>query len=171
MSDLFDISRIEGGKLHFDIEVFELKELLIDVIETFHHNITTHSIVLEDQSRNTSIEADKQRIEQVLINLISNAIKYSPKANKVFVKLEDSEEVLSIKILDKGMGLTVDQQRQIFTRFYRAENKSGISGLGLGLYLTKEIIDRHSGSIAVNSTFGKGSEFIVTLPKRRKTNH
>jgi PAS domain S-box-containing protein len=173
VSDLFDISRIEGGKLHFDFEVFQLKDLLVDVIETFHHNITTHSIVLEDQdqSKDTGIEADQQRVEQVLINLISNAIKYSPKANKVFVKLEASEEALTIKIRDEGMGLTTDQQRQIFTRFYRAENKSGISGLGLGLYLTKEIIDRHNGSIAVSSAFGKGSEFMVTLPKRRKTNH
>jgi PAS domain S-box-containing protein len=170
VSDLFDISRIEGGKLHFDFEVFQLKDLLADVIDTFHHNIATHSIVLKDQSTDTCLEADKQRVEQVLINLISNAIKYSPKANKVVVKLEDSEETLSIKIRDQGVGLTKDQQQQIFTRFYRAENKSGISGLGLGLYLTKEIVDRHNGSIAVNSAFGKGSEFIVTLPKRRKTN-
>jgi len=168
VSDLFDISRIEGGKLHFDFEVFELKDLLIDVIETFHHNIATHSIVFEDQSKDTSIEADKQRVEQVLINLISNAIKYSPQADKVFVKLIDSEETLAVKIMDRGLGLTKDQQGQIFTRFYRAENNSGISGLGLGLYLTKEIIDRHDGSIAVNSELGKGSEFIVTLPKKRK---
>lgn len=170
VSDLFDISRIEGGKLHFDFEVFQLKDLLVDVIETFHHNIATHTIVLEDQSKDTSLDADKQRVEQVLINLISNAIKYSPKADKVLVKLNDSETTLSIKIQDQGVGLTKDQQRQIFTRFYRAENKSGISGLGLGLYLSKEIIDRHNGSITVNSRFGKGSEFMVTLPKRRKTN-
>ena len=168
VSDLFDISRIEGGKLHFDFEVFRLRDLLIDVIETFHHNITTHRIVFEDQSKDSYIEADKQRVEQVLINLISNAIKYSPQADKVSVKLVDSEKTLAVKIMDRGLGLSKDQQRQIFTRFYRAENNSGISGLGLGLYLTKEIVDRHNGSIAVNSAFGKGSEFIVALPKRRK---
>lgn len=164
IGDLLDVSRVEGGQLHFELEHFDLKELVHEVIETLNYTNKTHHISVNYPEHPIIVEADKQRIEQVMINLLSNAIKYSPKAQEVWVTLERSDASVEVKVRDNGIGLTPEQQHKIFTRFYRAEGTSGIAGLGLGLYLTKEIIDRHGGHIAVTSTPGVGSEFSFSLP-------
>jgi len=103
-------------------------------------------------------------MEQVMVNLLTNAIKYSPNANQVQICLEQAAGEVTVTVKDQGMGLTTDQQKQIFTRFYRVEGNANIPGLGLGLYLTKEIIDRHHGKIGVYSVPEKGSEFYFSLP-------
>lgn len=171
VSDLLDVSRVEGGQLRFEREVFDLKELANDVIETLNYTHSTHRIGIVLPEQPLVIEADRQRIEQVLVNLLTNAIKYSPKADQVWVTLEHSPTAVTVKVRDNGIGLTPEQQKKLFTRFYRAEGTSGIAGLGLGLYLTKEIIDRHGGRISVTSTPGSGSEFLFSLPLAKKTNN
>lgn len=167
VEDLLNMSRIEAGQLNFNLEVFDLKEMLRDLIDTFTYSSQTHKVIKELGNSEAIIEGDKQRIEQVVLNLLTNAIKYSPAADAVYVSLEVTENNVTVKVRDEGIGLTTDQQKQLFTRFYRAENTSGISGLGLGLYLTKQIIDRHLGSIIVSSEYGKGSEFSFTLPREK----
>lgn len=170
VSDLLDVSRIEGGQLRFDKVEFDLKEAVNDIIETLNYTHKTHRILVSQPEDRLVVEADRQRIEQVLVNLLTNAIKYSPKADQVWVELEHSPDTVTVRVRDKGIGLTPEQQKNVFTRFYRAEGTSGIAGLGLGLYLTKEIIDRHGGRISVTSTPGSGSEFSFSLPFTKKIN-
>ncbi|WP_424494644.1 PAS domain S-box protein [Salinimicrobium sp. GXAS 041] len=164
VEDLLNMSRIEAGRLDFSLEVFDLKEMLQEIIETFRYSTKTHKIVETLGGTTAYIEGDKQRIEQAILNFLTNAIKYSPKADAIYVNLEVVGNNVTVRVRDKGIGLTEEQKNQLFTRFYRAENTQGISGLGLGLYLTKQIIDRHNGVIEVSSEYGKGSEFYFTLP-------
>jgi PAS domain S-box-containing protein len=164
VSDLFDISKIEAGTLLLYNETFDIRELIFEVIETFHYTNRTHQIIFRDAGQPLFIKADKQRMEQVMINLVANAIKYSPKANMVRIVVEQTDISVTVRIKDEGIGLSPSQQKKIFTRFYRAEGTSNVPGLGLGLYLTKEIIDRHYGTINVSSELGKGSEFFFSLP-------
>ncbi|MFO7719965.1 MAG: PAS domain S-box protein [Gillisia sp.] len=170
VEDILNMSRIEKGILEFNLEVFDLREMLEEIAETFSYSAKTHEIVSNVGEKPAIIKGDKQRIEQAVLNLMTNAIKYSPAANAINLNLELSAETVRIGVRDEGIGLTPDQKRQLFTRFYRAENSKGINGLGLGLYLTKQIVDRHQGKIEVASEYGKGSEFIITLPLENKEN-
>lgn len=164
VEDLLNMSRIESGQLNFNLEVFDIREMLKEIIETFSYSSQSHRVTEKLWNDSVIIEGDRQRIEQAILNLMTNAIKYSPKADEIFVELEVVGENVVVKVRDMGIGLTGEQRRQLFTRFYRAEDTQGISGLGLGLYLTKQIIDRHGGKIEVNSEYGKGSEFSLILP-------
>lgn len=164
VTDLLNVSKIQAGKLELNIEVFDLRELVLDVLEIFHYSDKSHEIVFTDIHLKVCVEADKQRIEQVITNLLNNAIKYSPKATKVYLDLILQDNFISVSIKDKGIGLTEEEQKKIFTRFYRVDGNRNVSGLGLGLYLTKEIIKRHNGEIGVKSVYGEGSDFYFTLP-------
>ncbi len=165
VEDLLNMSRIEAGKLNFNTEDFDLCPFLKDLTETFAYTSKTHKLICSVPNQPIMIHADRQRIEQAVNNLLSNAVKYSPKADKVYVSLKVTDGVeAEISIKDEGIGMTREQQKKLFSRFYRAENQKGISGLGLGLYLTKQIIDRHQGSINLISDAGKGSEFTIVLP-------
>ena len=168
VDDMLNMSKIEAGKLQFNIESFDMTALLQETLEAIAYTNTTHQIVQELHSGPVMVEGDKQRIEQVIINLVNNAIKYSPGAEQVRVSLESDHTYLTVSVRDEGIGLTPEQQERIFSRFYRAEGTGGIGGLGLGLYLTKEIIDRHHGSIRVKSEYGNGSEFIFSLPLKSR---
>ncbi|NJW53051.1 PAS domain S-box protein [Salinimicrobium oceani] len=168
VEDLLNMSRIESGRLNFNIEVFDLKVMLGEIIETFTWSAQSHKIVSDLGNSEAIIEGDSQRIEQAILNLMTNAIKYSPKAEEVYINLEVIDDEVTVRVRDEGIGLTNEQKEQLFTRFYRAEDTKGISGLGLGLYLTKQIIDRHNGIIKVNSEYGRGSEFYFSLPLKKK---
>lgn len=166
IEDLLNMSRIQAGKLELNLETFDLRDLLLEIVEIFEHSHDGHNLQHDLGEEPVLIEADKQRIEQVINNLMNNAVKYSPEAENVFLKLELNEKKVRVSVKDEGIGLTEQQQQQIFTRFFRAENTKGISGLGLGLYLSKEIIDRHNGKIGVISKLNVGSEFYFELPVR-----
>ncbi|NJY62081.1 PAS domain S-box protein [Salinimicrobium sp. CDJ15-81-2] len=168
IEDLLNMSRIEAGRLDFNLELFDIRELLVEILETFSYSATTHEVIGNLGNEPVLVKGDRQRIEQAVLNLLTNAIKYSPKAEKVYLSLEVAGKRVTVKVRDEGMGLTREQREQLFTRFYRAENTKGISGLGLGLYLTKQIIERHKGEIRVNSEYDKGSEFSFSLPIRTK---
>ena len=164
VEDLLNMSRVEAGKLEFNLEVFDLREMLLDIAETFIYSTKSHKLLYDFGNIPAIIEGDKQRIEQAITNLMNNAVKYSPGADKVYLNLKVDTKSAIIGVRDEGIGLSEEQQRHLFTRFYRAESTKGISGLGLGLYLTREIIDRHHGKISVKSKQGEGSEFLFDLP-------
>ena len=164
VEDLLHMSRLEAGKLELRLEVFDMKKLLLDVTETFSYSHNSHEIISNLGEVPVYVEGDKQRLEQVLVNFLSNAVKYSPGADKIFLKLRTKGKKVTVSVRDEGIGLTEEQQTQVFTRFYRAENTKGISGLGLGLYLTKQIIDRHKGKIWLKSEPEVGTEFYFSLP-------
>ncbi|WP_353184667.1 PAS domain S-box protein [Parapedobacter lycopersici] len=163
IAELLDISRIEAGRLDLYYETFDISELILDAVETFRFSSTTHQIIIND-NQHIMVHADKQRIEQVLINLLSNAIKYSPESDKVYVTVETSDTAVTVKVTDEGMGMSLAQRGKIFTRFFRIEGTSKMPGLGLGLYLSKEIINRHNGHIDVESELGKGATFYFSIP-------
>lgn len=167
VEDLLNMSRIEAGKLDFTLEDFDLREMVLEIIETFSYSYSTHQILFDLGEGSAMVHGDRQRIEQAIINLVTNAIKYSPEADKIYLKLEINKDRVMVKVKDEGIGLSEEQQSQLFTRFYRAENTKGISGLGIGLYLTKQIIDRHKGGISLTSTLGEGSEFTFYLPLKK----
>lgn len=164
IDDLLNMSRIEAGKLEFNYEVFDLRELLYEMRETYDYGESSHKLITDFRDKEVFIRADKQRIEQVVNNLLSNAIKYSPNADKIYLDLKSQQKTVTVLVKDEGLGLTPEQQKNVFNRFYRAESTKGINGLGLGLYLTKQIIDAHNGKLGVKSEEGKGSEFYFSLP-------
>lgn len=167
-SDLFDISKIEAGKLQLNYETFDLRKQVLDLIETFQYSLSTHKMLLQGIDQPLMVEADKQRIEQVIINLVNNAVKYSPNANCVHIDLIRKDNQVTVKIKDTGIGLEVEQQKKIFSKFYRANGNVNIPGLGLGLFLSREIINRHHGTISVKSETGKGSEFFFIIPVKKQ---
>ncbi|MFA6276814.1 MAG: PAS domain S-box protein [Pedobacter sp.] len=164
IGDLLDVSKVEAGQLQFNFELFDLHKTLKDILETFHYNSSSHLISFSGLEEKLIVWGDQQRLEQVIINLLNNAIKYSPNAQEVFVELQRKEDQAIITVRDKGIGLTMQQQKGIFKRFFRAEGVAHIAGLGLGLYISKEIIDRHAGSFIVKSEIGVGSEFGFSIP-------
>jgi PAS domain S-box-containing protein len=164
ISDLLDATKMQAGKLQLNVSEFPIDDFVNEAIEGMQHVSTRHKIIREGNS-NAYIEGDKQRLEQVMINLITNAIKYSPNADKVIVSVEELPDRIRIGVRDFGIGITPENQEKIFSRFYRVEKDSSqYSGLGLGLYISSEIIQRHNGDLWVESTVGKGSTFYFTLP-------
>jgi PAS domain S-box-containing protein len=165
IDDLLDVSKIQAGRLPLSYSVFNLCALLTEVTEVMHQNNTACRIEFHCESAPISVRADQQRVEQVIINLISNAIKYSPGACRVIVNALVVKNKARVSVQDFGIGIAKDQFEQIFSRFYRVENLAGhMSGLGIGLYISHEIINRHKGKLWLESAPGEGSTFFFELP-------
>ncbi|MDB5120043.1 MAG: domain S-box protein [Sphingobacteriales bacterium] len=165
VSDLLDVSKIEAGKLQLVKRDFDLMEIIDDAIELIQNSQTSHRIILKTDLSSLLISADPQRIEQLILNLLTNAVKYSPSANIVEVIVQSEDNHLKVGVRDHGMGIPIEKQTKIFTRFYRVENSNpGISGLGIGLYICKDVVDRHNGKLWVESNPNQGSTFWFTLP-------
>jgi len=164
ITDLFDIAKVQAGKLQLDVEQIELAEFLAEVVEGLRSTSNTHQLRYVP-GEPVWIGGDKIRLEQVITNLIGNAIKYSPQADQVDIELKRVGNEAVVAVRDKGMGISQENLKNIFSQFYRVEGvNSNISGLGLGLYISKEIIERHHGHIEVESEYKKGSVFSFRLP-------
>lgn len=164
--DLLDVSKIQAGKLQFDMMDFNLKQLIDDGIGYIQAG-TSHKIILEGDS-NINIFGDKHRLEQVFVNLLSNAVKYSPDADKIKVKITRFKDNVEISVQDFGIGISKKHYDKLFQRFYRVEKSAkNFSGLGIGLYISSKIISRHGGRIWVESELGKGSTFYFNLPIKK----
>jgi PAS domain S-box-containing protein len=165
VNELLDVSKIEAGQLQLAIENFDIKPVVAGAIELIQHSNNNYDISLNTDIDSLMITGDPHRIEQVLVNLLTNAIKYSPGANKIEVSLARVGNKVNIGIKDFGIGIAADKLTKIFSRFYRIEGVSpNISGLGIGLYLSHEIITRHKGKLWAESEPGKGSTFWISLP-------
>lgn len=172
VNEMLDVSRIESGRLQLNREPFDLSTLAGETVQHLRVTSDTHTLVL-DAAPEVVVLADPSRIEQVLINLVSNAITYSPEGGVVSVDVgvrggaAGDEAVVSVR--DNGIGIAPDALPQVFSRFYRATEASALrsGGMGLGLYICREIIERHGGTITAESTMGVGSIFIFTLPLAR----
>ena len=170
IKDLLDVSKIQSGQLELTMQEFNVNVFLDETIAAVQMVSVTHRIVRTGISDDKMILADRQRIEQVLVNLLSNAIKYSPGEKKVIVDSILSDDELIIKIRDFGIGIPVEEQLNIFERFYRTKSISvHISGFGLGLYICRDIIQRHHGRIWVEAE-EKGSAFYFSLPLKTFSN-
>ena len=163
-NDLLDVSGIKAGKFVLNEESFILSVLVRDVVENCQLLSSTHTIIFHGEDT-TQVKGDRERLGRVLINLITNAIKYSPKANKVIVKLVHTKTDVTVSVQDFGIGIAKENRNKIFDHSTQIENEKGqhSTGLGLGLYISSSIIQRHGGSISIKSTKGRGSTFSFTL--------
>jgi two-component system CheB/CheR fusion protein len=165
VKDLLDVTKIQAGKLELRKTHFLLSELISECCEELQADSETHQLIIEGDTE-VEIHADKNRIEQVLINLLSNAIKYSPGTEKVIIRVSDSEAGTKIEVIDFGIGIAKSKQQFLFDRFYRVDEVSQkYAGLGLGLYISSEIVRRHHGHINIESEEGKGSNFWFVIPR------
>lgn len=169
ITDILDISRLEDGRLDMNKEDFQLDELIKETVQDILFAVSSHSIIVKE-SFSCAVHADKNRIGQVLINLINNAIKYSPGQNKIEVSLSptgDGHAAVCIK--DYGIGIAQEEQKKVFQRFYQSggHQNQNYTGFGIGLYISAEIIHRHGGQIGVASSKNEGSSFTFTIPLKK----
>lgn len=164
-NDLLDVSKIQAGRLDYAEKSVDMNALMRDIVETAQQISTTHTISLHGMVQKNII-GDGDRLTQVFVNLLTNAIKYSPQANNVDVFLAEEEDKITVSMQDYGMGISKEEQAKIFDRFYRVSDEKHLSvpGLGMGLYIACEIVKRHGGDITVTSEEGKGTTFFVSLP-------
>ncbi|WPU93068.1 PAS domain-containing protein [Mucilaginibacter sabulilitoris] len=165
INDLLDVSRINAGKIEYNMETFNFREMLADSIEGVQHTAPSHRIILE-HADDLQYTGDRFRLEQVVNNLLTNAIKYSPDADKVIVncivRREDNSLIISVQ--DFGIGIEEKNLTRLFERYYRVDNTAmRFEGLGLGLFISAEILRRHKGSFWIESKPGVGSTFFFRL--------
>lgn len=165
INGFLNISRLESGKIHIDLQVFDLALLIKESEEESLTTILSHKIVYAPVEI-TFVNADREKIGQVIHNLISNAVKYSPQGSTINIACITVNGTASVSVKDQGMGIKPDDVSKIFDRYYRVQggHMFSIAGFGIGLYLCAEIVHRHHGKIWVDSTFEKGSTFTFNLP-------
>ncbi|HMK18726.1 MAG TPA: PAS domain-containing protein [Chitinophagaceae bacterium] len=169
ISDLLDVTKIETGIFHLSKENFNINELISELSGDIQSTNSSHKIIFTPGIE-TSLFADKDRISQVLINLLVNAIKYSPKADKVIISTQLQTDHIIVSVQDFGIGIDTDDHKKVFERFYRVQgkNEKTFPGFGIGLFIAKEIISNHNGKIWVESEKDKGSVFYFSLPVNTK---
>lgn len=167
VTSFLDVVRMEAGMIQFELEIFDFNELLKDCLFMMlpaanDNNITVLYHIPEQPIK---IEADKEKIKQVLINLISNAIKYNRKNGKIWIKYNIVKNLFEFHIKDNGIGINEEEKQKLFSKFFRSKFvENNISGTGLGLSICKQIIDNHNGNIWMQSEKSKGSIFSFSLP-------
>ena len=167
VAELLDVSRIESGNLDLHESKFDLTALIKMIISEFQNTSQTHRVI-DEVKKLPYFTGDQNFIEQVMLNLLNNAVKYSPKADKVIVKSSVNRRTITISVQDFGSGIPKKDLTQIFKRFYRTtdrnKRKQAVSGIGLGLYIASEIIRQHGGTIWAESKLGRGSTISFSLP-------
>jgi signal transduction histidine kinase len=166
VNDLLDLSRVQWGHLDLHPTTFYLADLLAESVRSAQISAEQHTITLNIQVLDTEIVADRQRIGQVIGNILDNAVKYSPNGGPVIVSLQEQDGDYLVRISDQGIGISSKYLDHIFERFYRVHNTAShqYSGIGLGLYVAKAIVERHGGRIWFSNNPSLGSTFCFTLP-------
>lgn len=176
LSDLIDISRIESGEMKMSYRFFDVVPFLREVVREMH-SIAEHKHMsvqfIDSLPENSEVEVfgDKERLKQVMTNLIDNALKYGASSEPVIVELRDKEpdaDSVTISVTDRGRGIGAEHLPRLFERFYRVDkdrSRSSVGGTGLGLAICKHIVEGHRSRIVVTSTVGEGSTFTFALPK------
>jgi two-component system CheB/CheR fusion protein len=165
ITDLLDATKAKSGHMRFDQEEFDFNELVREIGDEMQRSTKTHRIKL-NLADTVTLTGDRNRIGQVITNLVSNAIKYSGLSSQVIVYTTLEKRTIKLCVQDFGIGIPLAQQSKLFTRFFRADDvkTNTYPGLGLGLYISKEIIEKHRGEMNFSSQEGKGSTFCFTLP-------
>lgn len=163
VNELLDISRIETGRFHLNKERVDLVPLTREITKKMSLLAKSHEIVFYSNEKSILVFADVNRIEEVLINLLTNAVKYSAENTSVRITLSVRGSDVCISVSDSGIGIPKEQFTHVFERFYQI-HEHRTSGFGLGLFIAKQIVKKHKGKIWVESTEGEGSTFYVSLP-------
>lgn len=165
VNDLLDVSRIQAGKMALVEEPFDFDSMIKDIVESVQRTADAHHIGVSG-SLGREVIGDKDRIGQVMTNLLTNAIKYSPRANRIDVQITPEQSRVVVSVRDYGIGIAKQHIDKLFERFYRvySEKNKTYPGLGIGLYISHEIVKRHGGEMWVESVEGQGSTFYFALP-------
>ncbi|MBC8051593.1 MAG: PAS domain S-box protein [Sphingobacteriaceae bacterium] len=164
VNDLLDVSKIQQGKLQFSRSALDVSNVVHACVDSAIHIYHSHNITC-NVGTDLFITGNFERLEQVVMNFINNSVKYSPVNKDIFIEAKKTSEYVQVSVTDKGIGLTENQKELIFERFYRVDDKNySASGLGMGLYISSEIIKAHHGTIGVESKFNQGSTFYFRLP-------
>jgi signal transduction histidine kinase len=179
INELVDLSRVQTGKpLTINREWFDINLALKKMVNMFGQDKKNHALVYDGFDEPVMVHADSDKLQQIVVNLLSNAVKYSPDGGEVKLTLEADQAQVSISVQDQGVGMTEDQCKRAFDKFYRVSENQGpdssmhlrrIEGAGVGLYLTRALIEAHGGGIYVSSQPRVGSTFSVTLPRQIPT--
>ncbi len=170
ISELLDVSKIRLGKLNYTITNFDFNEMIRTAVESVQLTSQSHTI-LQTGTMNGLVKGDADRLQQVVINLLTNAIKYSPDADNVQLNLEQQNDTVTVSVKDTGIGIAQQSLNKIFDKYYRVEEHAvNFQGLGVGLFISYEIIQRHDGKLWAESEPGKGSTFYFTIPLQSKMN-
>lgn len=162
--DFMDVTRIGKGKLELRKEEVDMNALIEQAVETMQKLAKKRKIIVNAKPH-LFVLGDKQRLSQIFTNIISNAIKYSPDGSSIVIRAKKEKQFICIEVEDEGVGISKIEQKQIFKSFYRAKNANGSAqGLGVGLYIVKQIIEKHKGKISVQGKKGKGTIFKMYLP-------
>ena len=166
VSDLLDISRIESGTFDTEWEPVSLQDVLLEVVPLLEDRCAGHAVVNRVPPDLPLILGDRDRLIQVFMNLIDNALKFSPEGGQVVIRAEAARDRVACSVSDEGIGIAEEDTERIFDKFYRADHngRHEIPGTGLGLPIVKHIVESHNGSISVESLPGRGSTFTVRLP-------
>ncbi|WP_138751264.1 ATP-binding protein [Paenibacillus sinopodophylli] len=166
INDFLDLQRMESGKQTYEMKLISLTSLITEAIEVQQLSASNHQITWQDDAANAIVLADRDKLHQVIINLLSNAIKYSPNGGNIDIVSGMNNGQYFIRIEDHGLGIPPEAMKNLFNKFYRVDNtdRREIGGTGLGLAIVKEIVTKHEGKIDVQSEFGQGSIFTVSLP-------
>lgn len=162
--DLLDVTRLQAGKLLLHLTQLDLVALVRGVVTRLGATTQRHTITLTADQEPILAMLDAPRFEQVVVNLVHNAIKYSPDGGSIVVTITTEADTIRLGVTDSGIGIPLADQARLFTRFGRADNARAIGGTGLGLYLCRELVERHQGRIGFTSVEGQGSTFWVVLP-------
>lgn len=164
IADLLDVTKINAGKMVYNMQEFSFMQMLMESVENVQHINSSHRFILE-QADDIRYTGDRFRIEQVVNNFLSNAVKYSPNADKVIVKCKVELNNIILSVQDFGIGIASHELNRLFERYYRGDNTAmRFEGLGLGLFISSEILKGHEGSFWIESELEKGSTFYFRLP-------
>jgi two-component system, OmpR family, phosphate regulon sensor histidine kinase PhoR len=171
VSDLLDLSRVQWGELNLQFNSFYLADVLAERVRLAQVSAELHTLFLDIQVQDSRIVADQLRIGQVFGNILDNAIKFSPPSRQVTVKLQGQDDEYLISVIDQGVGVSPEYFDHIFERFYRVHNNASrqYSGIGMGLFVARAIVEAHGGRIGFYSNQGMGSTFYFTLPRLPRT--
>ena len=167
VNDLLNVSQIQSGRMKMNVKLVAARAIVDEISGISRVHSEKHKLVLEIADNLPDLLLDKEKMKEVLINLISNAIKYSPKGGEVRVRMLLEEANLRIEVQDEGIGIAKEDQARLFEPFYRVDPTASIPGTGLGLAISKAIVERHDGKVWFKSEAGKGTTFFLLIPVRR----
>jgi signal transduction histidine kinase len=168
VGELEKLAKYESESLILNKTSFDVSQLIQNIIRNFEMDFVNKGLDIKFYGEKEIVFADKDKISQVIINLLSNALKYTPEGGRVEVKVEGSGDMINIIVKDTGEGISPEDLPYIFERFYRADKSRNrlTGGAGIGLTIAKAIVEAHKGRIQANSKINEGTEFIVSLPKQ-----
>ena len=167
VSELLELSTLESGQVHLDIKSININDSIFNVVRSLEHKAKGKNINISypNPSVNLEVFADKRKIIQVIINLLDNAIRFTSENGEILISTSQSEGLVEVTIEDNGTGISAEDQKHVFERFYKVDPSRSGSGTGLGLAIAKHIVMAHDGHLSLNSEPGEGSKFSFKLPK------